>query len=153
MKVADNSGKLPLLPCRCKQTNSPKKLIRHQKATITIHQNIYFYPEDRGKIYVRNITFCSEDEGCRFLGDGLFTKVHGVVPKEIKFHLTASIGAPVLVQRDGPHHRGSGPFLRLLLFSQLLPSIFVKSVLLQQASLAPSPEVSYIPARRSEFAQ
>jgi hypothetical protein len=72
MKVADKSGTLPLLPCRCKQNNTPKQLIRHQKATITIRQNIDFYPENRGKTYVRNITFCSEDEGCSFLGDGIY---------------------------------------------------------------------------------
>jgi hypothetical protein len=71
----------------------------------------------------------------------------------MKFHLTASIGAPVLVQSDGPHHRGSGSLTPLLLLSQLLPPIFVQSVLLQQASLTPSPQVSYIPVRRTEFAQ
>jgi hypothetical protein len=83
----------------------------------------------------------------------LFTKLHGVMHKQIKQHLTASIGAPVLVQRDGPHHWSSRPLPCLLLFPQLLPSIFVQSVLLQQPSLAASPEVSYIPETRTEFAQ
>jgi len=40
MKVADNSGKLPPLPCRCKQNTTRKQLIRHEKATIPFHQNI-----------------------------------------------------------------------------------------------------------------
>jgi hypothetical protein len=73
MKVADNSGTLPLLPCRSKQKTTPKQLILlHQKVTITIRQNIDFYPENRGKTYVRNITICSEDEGCCFLVDGIY---------------------------------------------------------------------------------
>jgi len=67
MNVADNSETLPLLHCRGKQNNITKQQIRHQKAKITIRQNIDFYPEDRVKTYVRNITFCSEDEGCSFL--------------------------------------------------------------------------------------